>query len=292
MNTDSKAIVTASDTVGADNSKAKSSKRVVTLAQLGPTLPIGFHVSSGSPVREFSMRPWRTREERAMAKFKKPGMNPAQHLSMVLSCMLTRFYTAEWADIPEREKDINTRRVQIGQAFAGDALYAYCYLRREALGNTIPFNVKCPSCDNKWTFTADLDTLEVTVVDDLDSLSWEYNLVTPVTIRGKMVTKFRMTAPRWGAMEQSVVTGQEATAKIAVVKSAIVGFNDDTTALAVTDNDIDDITKRDLEQLVLGIDNHHIGPNMSLEGECGKCNRVFRMPLDWRYDNFFSASSQ
>lgn len=285
----------------------KKTRGKTTLGQLGPRLPVGSIVhaggtttvggivaTSGEPlVKRIDARPWRTLEEKAIAKFKKKGDNMAQHVTLVVACMCSEFGALTWPDMPAKQSDVTERRVQLAQMSMGDVLYAYCYLRREAMGNIIKMNVQCPFCQHKWLFPADLDTLEVITVEHPDALYWTYTLQRPVDIRGKKVTGFRMGPTPWHSVEMAatgVIT--DATSKLAVLRGAIVGFVDNPQNTAMTEADMDYIHKRDLEGLVSAVDDMNVGPKMALELTCERCEKESLQPIDWRYDAFFSNSSR
>lgn len=262
-----------------------------TLGERGPVLPVGLRAGD-QLVKKMAIHPWRTREEKLLAKFKKPHTNIAQHVSMVLGTMCAEFGHHMWS-LPERDRELNERRVAIGSAGMGDVFYAYCYLRKEVMGEIVNMNITCPSCAHKWLFPADLNTLEVVTAEHPDALLWEHVLRTPVSIRGKKVSKLRMGQASWNTMEMATAgTINDASAKIAALRGAIIGFDDDPTLIQAIESDLDELTKYDLESVIAKVDANHVGPKMALDGECPRCQRVFLAPIDWKYDSFFSNSSR
>lgn len=269
----------------------RTGRIITTLGELGSTLPVGTIVGD-QLIKTLGARNWTTRQEKVIAKFKKPGMNIAQHVGLVLSCMLTDFANHTW-EMPEHPKELAERRAIIGQAGMGDVLYAYVFLRREAMGNVININVTCPACAHAWVFPADLNTVDVAMVESKEALYWTYDMRRPVQIRGKLVKQLRMGPPLWHSMESAAMAqANDAASKIAVLRGAIHGFNDDPQRIQIIEADLDDITKIDLETVVKEVDNHFIGPKMAVEGQCPNCERSFLQPIDWRYDSFFSISSR
>jgi hypothetical protein len=266
-------------------------RTTTTLADLGSSLPVGLG-SGGNLIKSLSTRVWTTRQEKVLAKFKKPNMNIAQHVAIVLGTMCSEFGNHSW-EMPEKPSDLVERRLAIAQAAMGDVLYAYCYMRREAMGNIIKMNVTCPSCAHKFVFPADLDTLEVVSISHTDALHWTYKMQVPVNIRNKKVSALRMGPTMWQSMEMAAGgVINDAASKIAVLRGAIIGFDDDPTAIQMTEADLDDFHKRDLEGAVAALNDAFVGPKMALDGDCEKCERPFAHPIDWRYDSFFSSSSR
>lgn len=275
----------------------KAKKTLTTLGELGFKLPVGAH-RGGTLVKDLAMRPWRTREERELGRMKKPKMGFAQYVSMILCYMCTRFADSDWSEAPDlndkRSKTVDERRVQLGRMYMGDILHAYVLLRREALGPELVTNITCTSCNHAFKFDGDLNSVEVGVVDSPEALEWNYKLITPVKIRGKDVASFRMSAPLWAPIEAVSATNtmNEAVGKITALRASIVGLNDDPSPILLTDTEMDDLTKRDLEALATQVDDNFVGPNMSLEGECPSCDAPFRSQINWRYEDFFSISSR
>ncbi len=273
----------------------KSSRQTRTMAEIGSQLPVGMINAEGVLEKSLSVRIWRTKEERELGKLKKPKMNLASYVSTILSYMCTSFGRHNWPDTPQANtKQSDERRAVLSQAFIGDIFYAYCFLRREALGTEIKTKVTCPNCGDNFPFSGDLDTIEVVTVDNVEDLLWTFDLSNPIEIRKQKVQSFRMTSPRWAMIEQtaSVAPNNEALAKITAVRGAIIGLNDDPQDLVLMENELDELTKRDFERLMAEVDQNFTGPKMSLEGVCRKCAADFRSPIDWNYERFFSASSR
>ncbi len=281
---------------GAEESEAaaeeakKPGRTVTTLAELGPKLPIG--LSSGSGLsKDLVQRSWRTKDERELGKLKKPKMSMAAYVGTVVAYMHNRFGHHEWTP----ETKLEERRVIIGQAYMPDVFYAYLWLRREVIGNEIVLEIACssPSCGHKFKFNADLGSTEVIKVDDESALDWSHQLHDPVDIRKKRVTHFRLRAPRWASLE-SGASGDlnEAAGKILLVKGSIVGLNDEEGLVQLSDNEIDELSKRDLETIASRCNDEFVGPKMSVDITCPKCENQMRSPIDWTYDRFFSISSR
>ena len=215
----------------------------------------------------------------------------AQYVGMVLGTMCTRLGSH---DFESAELKMEQKRLAIGQMFVGDVFYAYVWLRIQALGAELVLNLTCPQCNKKIeNFVADLDSVEVEVADTLDDACWDYELKNPLTIRGETVSHLVLGPARWNAIEL-VKGGGRGVAKPLIIKAAIqsLGTKEDNKRIALTETELDELTKRDIEAMVSQIDNRSIGPSMAIEGTCKACARDFRLPIDWGYDSFFGDSSQ
>ena len=200
------------------------------------------------------------------------------------------------------ELDDARRSLIVSTMYVADVFYAYVLLRLYAMGNELPMKIKCPrpGCDVEFPYTADLNTLEVNVVDNIDDVIWKYELKDPIEIRNQIVTSFSMAYPKWNIMEQVKSGDSDAETKIATLLGSIIGLNESEEAVSLTNAEADELSKRDFEGLIKGIDDHYLGPKMSIEGECAPevCTRFkrgghkFQFPIDWRYGNFFAHSSR
>ena len=266
-----------------------------TLAELGATLPVGIPGADGSLSKGFELKPWRTKEERELAKQKRQDTTIAQYVSVVVGAMCSRIGPHDMEAMKPAE-----RSVVIAQMFMGDVFYVYCYLRRRAMGDDLRLEFQCETCARKIPYVASLDTLKVVTVDSLDALKWHYDLQTPIKVRRNEVKRLNMSAMRWAVAEQTAAVnfGTDAVAKIAAIKGSVVGVDDTGEQILVSDVELDELEKYDLEALADQINNHYVGPDMSIEDECRPefCPRgggiKFRVGIDWAYDSFFGISSR
>lgn len=280
--------------------KPKIRYSTVTLAELGPQLPIGIE-SNGQIGKQLSELPWKMKHEKELGamRAKNQGISVAQFTSMVLATLYKRMGPHDFEPM-----DFNARRIHISQAFMADVYYAYVWLRRQSIGNVCDMKLRCPNCTNQFDFAADLNTVEVRVPqpvepvkDDkqpvgLPNMNWTYKLQDPFELRNKTVTELLLGPARWYAME--AVKGQMNTgeAKYAIINGSIhkVGGHDQQLVLA--DHELDEMSKRDLEQITAEIDANALGPDMSIKDVCPRCNRDFELPIDWGFDSFFGISSR
>ena len=281
----------AAEALPAEPAENKTNNKTTLEAQ-GPRLPLGTVAGEGLS-KELAVRPWRMKEERELGALRDANQNAnmAEYVSMVLSAMCTKIGSHELDD-PKMKPE--QKRLAIGQMFTPDVFYAYVYLRTQALGPELALNVTCPRCAQKVPkFVADLSSVEVTTADTLGEACWEYHLLNPITVRGKKVGTFVLGPTRWNALEMMKGAGI-GMAKPAMIKASIhaVGSKEDGEQVVLTETDLDELTKRDIEAMTSQIDNHSLGPNMAVEGKCPSCSFDFKLPIDWGYDSFFGDSSQ
>jgi len=267
--------------------------KTVLMKDQGARLPLGVEGPDGSFRKDISVRPWRMKEERELGALRDQNKdaNVAQYVSMVLGSMCTRLGLH---DFEQPQMKLQQKQLAVGQMFIGDVFYAYVHLRLQTLGPELLLNLTCPGCQNKIeNFAADLNTVEVQTCEKLADACWEYHLHSPITIRGKEVTDLVMGPARWNALEM-LKGGGIGTAKPAMIQASVhaLGTIEDSHQAVITEAELDEMSKRDIEALTKLIDKHSIGPNMAVEGKCGKCGRPFRLPIDWGYDGFFGDSTQ
>ena len=60
----------------------------------------------------------------------------------------------------------------------------------------------------------------------------------------------------------------------------------------LTDQEMDELDKYDIEGIAALMDDHVVGPDMVVEGYCPKCGASFKWPIPWVYNSFFARSSR
>lgn len=265
-----------------------------TVKDMGPVLPLGYQDSQGNLHKDFSVRPWRMKEERELGALRDNNKDATlfQYVGMVLATMLSRLGPH---DFSQEGLDFNQKRLLVGQLTTGDVFYAYIWLRIQALGPELGVKFKCPACTTAVeNFVADLNSVEVKAAEDMEQASWEYELLTPFQARGKEVKVMMVGPPRWNSLEMLQGSSGMGGAKPAVIRASIMGFGtrQEAEPIVITDRELDEMSKRDIETLIRQINDRTVGPNMTVEGKCPHCGHEFTMPIDWSYDNFFGDSSR
>lgn len=276
--------------------------KVVTLKENGPRLPLGMQdPATGELIKHIATRRWTLRTEKALGKMRDENKreNPVRFISMVIAGLCEQLGTLSIAD-PQKigtsktaRNDWNLTLASISQMWYGDVLYAWIWLRRSCLGAEVDMDLTCPRCRSSVSIQGDLDTLEIHVAESIEDTFWEYELASPFQVRGHNIEKLVIGPYKWSIVERAANTGELDTGdfKSAMIWASIrqvVGLDD----IALTETEIEDMDKVDVEALVAEIDKHNIGPDMSVVVDCGKCKNEFRSSLNWSYDSFFGVSGR
>lgn len=270
--------------------KPEPGRKTTTIGELGHVLPVGVP-SGGALDKTVSFFEWKTKKEREIGKDrKKNNERMGDQVNAVLANMVET--VGPMNDFSEMKKP--ERILKMNQLYMADIFFMYVVVRIDALGPKLHFSkLTCANCEEPFNYSGDLNSVEVTTVESEDDLLWEYEMVKPVKLRGMDVKSVTLTSPRWTAVT-GLRGGDENQAKIHAVRGSVVGFNgyDPTKIVQLTDPEIDEFYKIDLEGLSKGLDSRTVGPRMSIEGNCPACNEAFDQIVDWTYNNFFSVSSQ
>ncbi len=264
-----------------------------TVKELGLNLPLGISDGADGLVKSFALRPWRFKEEKELGELaeKNPDANLAQHVAMVVATMCTRLGPHNFEEMKWEEK-----LVHLGQMWMGDVFYIYILLRMQSLGGTLELRPKCATCRKEFDFDGILKSIRVLTGSVLSDALWNYKLEAPFEIRGKKAETLIMGPPRWNVLEmmdEAAVTNS-GLRKAGIIIGAIHGVEGEEHRLVLSESDIEEMTKKDIEELSEKIDKNSAGPDMFIEGKCPqlRCRSEFKQVIDWRYDNFFGVSSR
>ena len=271
-----------------------------TLGLLGPTLPIG--VLTGNPPmleKGFAFKPYRMKEERELDRIRNrkggSSTHPGKTVLDVLAYMLT-----EWGGDPEFSSRPYKHRVEaIRNAFMADVLYAYVWLRCEAMGSVLGMSVTCPTCSYEWNWQTDLEGLEIEVVDRTDQLvNKDYNLGTSILFGENEYDLLEVQPPVWAAVcdiKQNARRGGVGDIKAKMIRScvrqAMCTSNDKAMPVTMTTAFMDEMTKRDVESLAQFINDEFPSVDLSMLIECPSCGAENLNQVQWNWDFFFSSSS-
>lgn len=265
---------------------------VSTLHTQGPQLPIGtLDGITGELHKTLVPRRWNLKLEKQLGKLRDENKDAgARFAAMVIATLYERVGGLAFDEAGPKDKHAwNKALMSISQMWFPDVLYAFVWLRRQVAGSEIDVNLACPFCGTVVTLRADIDTMDVTSVAKIEDAYWEYKLSDPITIRGKAVERLRMQPTRFSALENTPADAQDAgTMKSAIIWHSIkevIGQE----GIALTENELEDMSKRDIEMITDKIDSTSPGPDMSVSHTCLKpgCKREFTRALNWSYDNFF-----
>lgn len=269
--------------------------RKTNLKDLQNVLPIGVF-SQGTFCKEFSLRPWRMKEERQIGQIRERGevLNMSKFVSELLALMITKV-----GNIDFENKSYEERRLFVNQMYLSDVLYVYVFLRYQALGPDLYLDIICPTCKKKFTFKADLETLDIMVYEDINDSSELVEIVElqrGVEISGELRKQLRLRPNSWNAMEslKAATSANDGELKAELFKDSVIGYSDDGDALPqfiFNDEILDTLWKADIEEIKAHLEKVNAGASMIINGRCPECREEFFKGLDWNYDPFFAHSS-
>lgn len=260
----------------------------VKLTEQGPFLPIPTPEGKRLEIGHFTR--WNLRKEKELGELRKQNseLNLGEWISMLLGEMCSTIGPHDLRKMSQPE-----RQLFVSQLSMPDVLYVYFWLRYCSLGPELRINMECPFHDYKFWWTGDLRTLIVRVPHDFESACWDFEAKDGVELRGKEVRRFRCGPPVWGDIEAAGL-GRRINAgklKAAMIRASVREIEGE--AIALSDEELDEMTKRDVERMIYLVDENSMGPDLKLEARCDspKCERDFVTSLDWSYESFFSTSS-
>lgn len=262
------------------------------LKEFGPILPLGID-ENGILVRDLAVKRWTFKQEKELGELKEENsdVNLGRYVSMVLATMCTRLGPYDF-----EKMDFNQKILTISQMWAGDVLYAYCWLRYKSLGKEIGMTIQCPhpSCNNKIDYVADMETMEISHYDSLDDFLWDYELKEPFEIRGEEVNGFVIRPMRWNTYETITNDsyGGEGDIKSKVILNSIHSILGKGEQTILAENEIEEMGKKDIELIPKAIEEKNLGPDLSVEVKCNKCRNKFVHQISWSYHDFFGSSSR
>lgn len=278
-----------------DEEKTKEGYVKTTVGELGPTLPMGVVVGNPPQLeRHFDTKDYYWEEEQELNKIRNkkegPGQHPGKTVTEVLNFMLT-----SWGG----KKDFQTtntknRRQAVDSAFMTDVLFAYVYLRIQALGSIYTTEVNCAACGHDWTWRTDLNGAEVTVPEKPQDLDKEYKLIKQVKFGDKVYDTVHLRPPPWSAVSHHPMGRSNAgQVKSNLMMAAVRGLSNskDRKQRAIGMSTHVKLTKLDYEMLVMFVDRQFPSVDLNFQIECESCGAEFLHMMQWNFDFFFSGSS-
>jgi hypothetical protein len=262
--------------------------RKTTLAEWKSRLPIG-SVNGDKLDQTLSLLPYKGKQERELAKLRRGFTTGGAYANAVLKLLVSRFGEHDFSELSDKEKEL-----VLHDAHLADVLYAYLYVRREAVGNEMDFFYDCPKCKAKQVRTvADLDTLGVNVVEKLDVLDWELRLRDGIPIFGEVRKVFRMGATKWGPYVKETATrkADDVLRSVLLLQATLTEVPGLEAPPVITDSDADETSYYDLQLIETQIGLHTPGAEFALETECPRCGVTILHPVEWNSANFFSIAS-
>lgn len=261
----------------------------VEMGELGARLALGIADPNGIFQKEISTRRWNLTKEGEIASKRrntkgKGALSMYTWVTMLLSEMCTTLGPYQLDGMTEAEK-----LMAVNSFHLGDVLTAYSWLRREAMGKELRLRLECPSCEFQFPFPADLDTLVIRTADSIADTRWVYVPRDTFEVRGKPVENIEFGSMLWSALSQTKI--ELGASKTETIHASAYKINGEEIAL--TRDELGEMSKRDLETILDLIDRYSIGPNLAIDAKCRdqRCEYEFKTMIDWGYDSFFSISS-
>lgn len=257
-----------------------------TLIDNGKALPVGI-IAGERLDKSLDVLPYKLKQERELAKIKRPGLPVGEYVQTALSLLVARFGPHDFTKMEPGE-----RKLIIAQAWFPDILYAYLYVRYNSLGSDYPIEAQCPACRtlNK-DIVGDLSTVEVAVVSDPKALNWDVELRDGVPIMGKVRNKIRLQPPVYGMLDFGAAVDGELPF-LNVLRACLVSAEGVEGPPVILDNDADEMSKWDIESVQRSIEEHTPGPRMVVESLCRRCKGEMRSVINWASESFFSLPSR
>lgn len=258
-----------------------------TFGDFGQRLPVGV-LQGGELHREFSFRRFTMREERKLEELRRSRKKTqmVDFIAGILAHMLTKLGPYDFETLTPME-----RRLVVNQMWHPDAMYAYIWLRIEALGPECVFSLTCTTCEHQWKWTADLNRTDVTSAESAADIVYPYKLRDGIETPEGLFHDVNIQPARWSAMSAVNVKGgiNLADVKLHMMASAIRRVEEGKHP--ISREMLETLTKYDSEMLYRAIDEMTPGPDLTLEVECPECGHEFLHLMDWSWDFFFRGSS-
>jgi hypothetical protein len=266
-----------------------------TVGELGPKLPIGF-LKDKTLLKDFDVRPYVARVDRHLNLWREA--NEGKHVGYLVAkyvSMITAKVNAElWVLAPDGDSTPELE-AQVHEWWNADVMYVYFWSRIRSLGEKaeVPYACLSGKCGSRGLLTFDLRTTEVTVVESAKELERSIPLLDGFMLRDKKtrVAKLRIQPIKFKAivLPGSSLEGAESMG-YNHLREAVIGVNDSKEHYPLSDDEIDEITKRDMLLVNKQAGLVSAGLKLRTTVECPKCSRPIVDALDWSFDSFFGSS--
>jgi hypothetical protein len=263
-----------------------------TIASLGKRLPIGVELD-GKLEKGFDIKPlgWGLEREigREWAKRRKT-LDIGKYISTILAHTVLKIGPHDVTAL-----SMNRRFQVFAEMFAGDVFYMYAYLRLISTGKEMSLRgLTCYECNHSFSFVADVSTLGVVCFETIQEMEREIKLQDGFEMGGGHRDTFILRPPKWRMMSDPLAQGSLANdAELfgAMLMHSVVEVKGLNRGAAITERELDKMTKPDLEICKEGMELLIGGPRWFVDSACPKCKEEFFYEIDWSYQNFFARSS-
>jgi hypothetical protein len=182
--------------------------------------------------------------------------------------------------------------IMMYSAWLADVMYAYVFARIQSLGSELEVNLTCKFCEKPAKGIFDLNTAEVDVLEDVETLEMWVALQRPFKDRnGKRVGKLHMQPTTWSTMlKPGVFSGKMDQINYAGLQDCVVGTDQFEGEYRLLTSEIDEIERIDVVEVQRATQDIAAGLAMQTSIECPHCKRTNTEALNWSFDYFFGSS--
>lgn len=262
-------------------------RRRRTLSEMGATLPIG--IKSGNVFnRSFEAVPITYAVEREIRRAwgSSRRISVAEHTATILSHTIKSV-----GGVPLGAKSHDHRVLIFNQMYQADVLFMYAYVRLLSMGKEMTLKgLRCPSCNAEFDFPCDVGSMEVVELPP-DIMTREIVLQDGFKTGERVKKRIVVGPPMWLAWGNQLKKNPTTLDLFAsMLSSAIINIEDTPDGVTLTDSELMQLTKTDLEICEYELGMLNAGPLWEVSGVCPSCGEKFFFSLDWSYDSFFSRS--
>lgn len=258
-----------------------------TFREWGARLPLGI-LKDGQLHRQLAFRDFGYKQEQQVSALKASsrGSTVSEFTAGVLGIMLTQLGPYQLDSMNEHE-----RRLLITHAWQQDIMYAYLWLRIDAMGEEFKMNLKCPACGHDWRTHIDLLDTDVKVCETPESLTFPHKLKRRgMQVGDQVYWDLILQPPRWASMLVRE-SGGEVDQSLSLMHGAIRQLVGMPEGSVVPRAAMETLHKQDIELLKRTVNDNTPGPELDLESTCPNCRHEVKHGINWAWDFFFTAAS-
>lgn len=278
-----------------------------TLGELRNELSIGL-LSNGVRQRTFELHDFRSSHDFEIADLREK--NKSQSAPAAANEVLAVLVKSIGSTSFER-MDIEQRKAFLGMMSLGDVQQMYLVLRRLSMGAGFDIAYECPGCStedkpHKLRPQFNLDKIEILTLEETAEkplpaqVAWYVPLRDGLTIkRGEKVVQSSgiwMRPIPWAAIVELGGLPTASARKRELLRYAVLDTEPSIAVggapVAITDAELNSMSKYDLARLEYVYENESPGPQLVLSPPpCDRCKLVVKQPLNWSFDSFFGYST-
>jgi hypothetical protein len=263
---------------------------LLTIADIGKQLPIGVE-SGGVLEKSFDLEPLGWEKKKNIGRdwnAIRNKLTAGNYIGTILANAVTKIASYEINSKMSLDRKLDI----FNQMYAADIFYMYAYLRLISNGKDLILkNLRCPTDDHSFTYTADVSTLGVVCFDSIKQLEHKIKLDHGFDMGGSHRDTIIIQPAKWNMMNE---TPSSSYSEIEMFGSMLINSVVEVVGLdrgaMMTELQLKQLDGTDLEICREGMDRVLGGPKWFVEGECTVCQEPFFFELDWTYENFFARS--